>query len=300
MNLEKYLISILKNDLKGYDSYLVGESILKYILGKPIEEYLVITSAPLFSFSTAKKKSSNQIELTKYPKKILIQLNTTKEEYLQKCQFSYETLLFHIERGIIDSMGAILDIQRKVIRSVKLNFDPIQATKILYLCESFHFQIEEDIRLRIYHLPSIQKVIDRKQFFKEFQKILLLDTGIKILKEYQSFFQAYIPLEEPTLEVLRYTSTTFILRLLALLWYRDKNGINLFFSEYGIEDQYFDSVQTVLFYRDYDLTIKPSKQLFEQLGKDIFLWLSLKRAEALSLGQLEKIRLYDEAEKNKN
>lgn len=300
MNLEKYLISILKNDLKGYDSYLVGESILKYILGKPIEEYLVITSAPLFSFSTAKKKSSNQIELTKYPKKIVIQLNTTKEEYLQKCQFSYETLLFHIERGIIDSMGAIFDIQRKVIRSVKLNFDPIQATKILYLCESFHFQIEEDIRLRIYHLPSIQKVIDRKQFFKEFQKILLLDTGIKILKEYQSFFQAYIPLEEPTLEVLRYTSTTFILRLLALLWYRDKNEINLFFSEYGIEDQYFDSVQTVLFYRDYDLTIKPSKQLFEQLGKDIFLWLSLKRAEALSLGQLEKIRLYDEAEKNKN
>lgn len=262
MNLENYLISILKNDLKDYDSYVVGESVLRYILGKPIEEYVVITSAPLFSCSNSKKVSSAKVEIDKYPKRIILFLHTTKEEYLKRCHFSYETLLYHLDKGIIDSLGAILDIQKKILRSIELNFDVYQAERILYLKEYLVFQLAEPIRSKIVSSSFLESRVDKKIFFKEVKKILLLDSVGDLFLEYENFFRKYLPISNKVILLMRYTKSDFLLRLLALLWDTARRDLSQFFLDYGLSDTYYEIVQKIVEMKNFELKEENAKMIY--------------------------------------
>lgn len=297
MNLENYILTILKKDLKGYDSYIVGESILRYILGKPIEEYLIITSAPLFSFS---KNKSNKIEITKYPKKIVLLLNTTKEQYLSTCNLSYETLLFHIDNGIMDSSHAILDIQNKCFRLIHHGLNVYQIEGVIYLKFYLSFHFDEHLQTEILSFSSSKCRIDTKKFYQGFKKILLLDFAGEILLEYKSFYKLYIPIHFSNLSMLKYLKTNETLRLIALVWNMNPNDLSQFFYDYGIDYKFYDLIYNILILKNMNLTNEGINELVKYLGKDIRVWFMVKRAEALALGHMKKCRMYDDIEKSLN
>lgn len=300
MNLENYILTILKKDLKGYDSYIAGESILRYILGKPIEEYLVITSAPLFSFPKNQPHNSNQVEITKYPKKIILLLNTTKEEYLSKCNLSYETLLYHIDLGIIDSHSAIFDIQNQLFRLIHQGIDVYQVERILYLKYYLGFQFDENLQKEILNFSNSKRIIDTKKFYQFFLKILLLDLAGDLLLEYKLFFESYLPINLSNLFMMRYLKPNETLRLIALLWNMSPNDLSQFFYDYGINYKSYDLVYNILILKNTDLTNEGINELLQHLGKNIRVWFIVKRAEALAFGHMKKCRVYDDIEKSLN
>ncbi len=49
MKIEGYVLEILKKlEEKGYEAYIAKDAVILHCLEKPIEEYEIITSAPLF------------------------------------------------------------------------------------------------------------------------------------------------------------------------------------------------------------------------------------------------------------
>ncbi|MDE7095152.1 MAG: hypothetical protein K2O23_01580, partial [Anaeroplasmataceae bacterium] len=64
MNVDGYVLEIIKQiEEKGYEAYIAGTTVFMHILGRPIKEYDVITSAPLFSFGKKEKREGNTLHI---------------------------------------------------------------------------------------------------------------------------------------------------------------------------------------------------------------------------------------------
>ena len=58
MKIEGYVLEILKKlEEKGYEAYIAKDAVILHCLEKPIEEYEIITSAPLFFLYEGKAES---------------------------------------------------------------------------------------------------------------------------------------------------------------------------------------------------------------------------------------------------
>ncbi|MDE7161759.1 MAG: hypothetical protein K2N65_03255, partial [Anaeroplasmataceae bacterium] len=293
MKVEQYLLKILETDLKEYDSYVVGEAILKYMLGKPIEEYEVITSAPLFSMPKGKKIGSKTMVYSSYPKPILIHFMTSKEEYYKGCHFTYETLLYHPHLGIVDPYHAVLDIQHQRLTSLKLPTHPMDVMRGIALKESIGFHFDEALENWILTHTFPKQIENPKGFFSFFQRILLSDFASLVLKQYSLFFETYFPISGQGLEIMKYTRSTFILRFAGLLWDTPINEISDFFIQYKITACSLDEIELLLTYKDYNLTESNLKGFQKLIGKSASSWFAVKRAEALALGKIEAVSLLD-------
>lgn len=293
MKLENYILNVLIKDLKEYESYIVGEALLRYLLGKPIEEYEVITSAPLFSMHKGKLTSENTMVITEYPKKIRIHFKTSKEEYFKRCYFTYETLLWTTSLDIQDQFHAILDIQHQKIQTMNLPKDINRIMEVIYLKEYLHFTFDEQFEGWILAHPFQDSSYDKKRFFAAFQKTIVLDEASSILLRYQKFFSTFLPISSQALEVMRYTKCDFILRMMAFLYEASPSSLIDFFLLYPIDSCTFERIEKVLTYKNYSLHYENLEEFSKLLGNNISLWFSLKRAEALAMKKIELIDKYD-------
>ena len=98
MKIEGYVLEILKKlEEKGYEAYIAKDAVILHCLEKPIEEYEIITSAPLF-FLYEGKAESNRLTIERFSKKIRIYFETSIEEFKHHCSLKIENLFYNKQK----------------------------------------------------------------------------------------------------------------------------------------------------------------------------------------------------------
>ncbi|MDE6407277.1 MAG: hypothetical protein K2K50_01555, partial [Anaeroplasmataceae bacterium] len=145
MNVEGYVLDYInKIEEQGYDAYIVGKSVFLYMLGRPIEEYDIITSAPLFSLSKDQIESGNSVHILEHKKGIHISFFTSKESFYKNCCYKIDTLLYHHKHGLIDEKHGLDDLERKRITIFNPN---VLSGNPLFLLEAIFYQAQYSFTL---------------------------------------------------------------------------------------------------------------------------------------------------------
>ncbi len=267
MNFEGYVLEIIKKiEEKGYEAFLVGRSVLLNIIEKPIEEYDIITSAPLF-FIYNGIQDQNRIRIKLFQKPVTIHFKTDFDSYQKQCSFTIEALSYHPRHGILGGKTALEDVEKRRIRLLAPLTEEIYLKALCYhygLGFSLYFQVKKEQFLKPTLHPNI---------LAKYLKILLaLDQPGQIFLEHTAFFSQYF-LCGDTLRILDFLKQSLPLRILAFLSFQQDKEKWLSILE--IQKDQRDILLQAL-----ELLQLPCDE-FILKQQDLELWFPYKRALAL-------------------
>ena len=289
MKIEGYVLEILKKlEEKGYEAYIAKDAVILHCLEKPIEEYEIITSAPLF-FLYEGKAESNRLTIERFSKKIRIYFETSIEEFKHHCSFQIELLFYHPQHGILGSYIALQDMEAKILRTWK-QLEEIALCKALYYKYGLGFLFEK--RIEEQFLSDENEKLSLKQFLPCLQSFFTLDEPTLIFQSYFNFFKKYFELGQ-WIFVIDYLKTDFMLRISLFLLYQAK-------AEKWIEAIHLDSLAKLRiteFISYWNTCEKVSyKDLYEKNIAE--LWFAIKRAMSLAKQDFQHLQELDQQYKD--
>lgn len=302
MKIEGYVVKIIKKiEKEGYQAYFVGASVLKHILGKPVEEYDIITSAPFFSLSKAQKEYEGKVHLLEYSKPIHISFLLSKEDFYKKCCYRIDTILYHHKHGIIDDYHGLDDIEKKkltVFSWKNLESNPLFLLDALEKKASLNFSFDNKLKNYISsYQKGFPKVLD-KRIGLYLTRFFLFEQPGKFFMEFEHIFSFFFPICTFRMKVLDYTINNLILRLASIWNDEDLLECEEFLKRYSFPKEIRVEVITILEGKKF---IKDENQLEGLIHiveeESIKLVFSLIRAESLASDQFFKIPILDGLEK---
>ncbi len=143
-----------KLEQNGFEATIVGEYVRDYILKKIPNKIEIITNAKKKDIGSIVDKviplSENKVLVLIDDKEYVVKIydNDIKNE-LEKRVFSVNTISYNLKDGIVDLFGGRKDIENKVIKVVKNNFEcfkeePTLILKCISLASSLDFVIEDE------------------------------------------------------------------------------------------------------------------------------------------------------------
>lgn len=208
----------------GFECFLVGGCVRDALLGLPVKDYDLTTSARpeevIDTFSDCKVILNGlkhgtvtlifgnyPIEITTYridkdysdgrrPDSVAFTRNLSED--LARRDFTMNAICYHPNQGIIDPYGGIKDIQNKIIRSVgnparRFEEDALRILRALRFSSVLGFSIEENTSLALFYEKKRLKNISAERIFSEL-KMLLCGTNIKqTILNYFDVFSLLMP-----------------------------------------------------------------------------------------------------------
>ncbi|MDE6241540.1 MAG: hypothetical protein K2M08_03845 [Anaeroplasmataceae bacterium] len=301
MNVEGYVLKYIEEiEKQRYDAYLVGTTVLQHILGRPIEEYDMITSAPLFSLSKKQKEEENIVHIQEHKKRIRIFFLTSKETYYKECCYKVDTLLYHPKHGIIDEKQGLDDIERKRISVLDYNNlkgKPIFLLEALFYHVKFGFHFEQKLANYLANFHGDFHSTKKIEIGKYLTAFLTLETPGKLFWKYKNIFSKFFPINDFQMKCLDYTKNTLILRLVLLWKNQDIILAEKFLREYGFSKEVRVRILQLLDCQEYLFTEETLKNFLNFQKEDIGILFSIKRAEHCALNQIAEIPFLDALEK---
>lgn len=199
------------NDL-GYESYIIGGYPRDLYLGienpdidmctnakyEDLKDTFEITSNNFGSMTLIYKNNKYEIttyrkeyeyEKNRFPKKI--EFVKTLEEDLQRRDFIINTLCIDKDGNYIDLLGAIKDLDNKIIRCVgnsnlKISEDILRSLRAIRFATILNFEIDETLKQSIKKYNYLLDNLSDKRKKEELDKILNSnnkDYGLSLIKE---------------------------------------------------------------------------------------------------------------------
>lgn len=230
------IIELLQSN--GFEAYAVGGCVRDSIMGKPVNDVDITTSALVEDTERILKQNnikyietgikhgtitaivdSEQFEITtfrtdgeyldnRHPQNV--SFVTDIKEDLARRDFTVNAMAYNKEKGIVDLYGGMNDINNKIIRTVgdanlRFNEDALRIMRALRFASVLGFAIEEDTKKAIFENKNLLKNVSVERIFVELSKLLLGDNAQQILLEYKEIFAVIIPQLEPTFDCQQVT-----------------------------------------------------------------------------------------------
>lgn len=301
MNLEGYIIDIIKRiEEKGYTAYIVGTSVFLYILGRPIEEYDIITSAPLFSLSKKEKKEDNVLHIPEYGKKVHISFSLNKEEYYKHCCFNIDTLLYHYKHGIIDERHALDDIEKKKIKILNktiLKQHQENIFKAVLYAASYDFKFDKHLEDYLSNYTFDSSNAKKNEIGKYLIRILVLSEPGKTISKHKNIFSNFFKVTDSLMKILDYSKNDPILRLLILCKDSDIIKAEKFLREYAFPKEVKSVALHLLEIQDNLPSINHLEKFISKITKEeARILFSIERSYYLAANQISMIKKLDSLE----
>lgn len=214
------IIEVLETN--GSTAYLVGGAVRNQLLGIPVKDWDLTTSATpdkmiqLFNSSgfsivpsgiehgtvTVLNKGLS-IEITTYRiegkysdgrRPDNVSFNASLEEDLMRRDFTINAMAYNKRTGLIDLFGGLNDLKSKTIRCVgnaqdRFSEDYLRMLRAIRFANVLDFNIDLDIKIAIKNLKSKMKNVSAERIEKEMTKILTTGHSIK----YFNLLQEMLP-----------------------------------------------------------------------------------------------------------
>ncbi|WP_100407237.1 CCA tRNA nucleotidyltransferase [Bacillus solitudinis] len=169
---------------RGFRAYVVGGAVRDYILGRPIADVDIVTSASpedvteLFT-QTYRLSNQHQTIIVKW-KGLLFELTSERgigiEEDLKKRDFTINSLAINETGQIIDKIGGQVDLKEGILRSVdpleRMTEDPLRMLRALRFVSELGFHIEENLMNVLIMKHSLLEGVAVERIVKEFEKLI--------------------------------------------------------------------------------------------------------------------------------
>lgn len=220
---EKHLSILKRLNEANFEAYFVGGSLRDAVLGLPINDVDITTSAipektmEVFSDykvipvglehgTVAMIVDGEQIEVTtfrndgeysdgRHPDEVTF--TNSLEEDLQRRDFTINALAYNQE-GLVDLVNGLDDIDERLIRAVgdpakRFQEDPLRIMRGLRFASKLSFDIEENTGKAILENKGLLKNISAERIQQELNGLLLGKNANSVLTKYSSVISEVIP-----------------------------------------------------------------------------------------------------------
>ena len=206
--IAKEILTTLENN--GFQAYLVGGYVRDYLMGKESNDLDICTNASskqvafLFHgkegkyYSVHLKKGGFWIDITTFRKDgmyvkgkpVNVEKTPYLEEDIKRRDFTINTICMDKQGKVIDFLGGIEDIKRKIIRVVgdvkqKLEEDPLRILRAIRFATVLDFSLEKELAHEIQKRKKQLENVSGYHLKEELTKILHSPNykkGLKLIK----------------------------------------------------------------------------------------------------------------------
>lgn len=215
-------VKMLKNC--GFEAFLIGGSVRDYIMGLPIGDIDITTSATPTEVEEVFKDfrvietgikhgtvtvliDNEPLEITTYrsegtysdnrhPDSVIFS-KSLKDDVIRR-DFTMNGIAFDFESGFVDLVGGIDDIKSKTIRAIgdaetRFREDALRILRALRFSSVLGFSIEESTSNAIHKCKALLKNISAERIAVEFSKLICGKNAYSVLKEYADVICMFIP-----------------------------------------------------------------------------------------------------------
>ncbi len=222
-NAEKIINALCEN---GFDSYVVGGCVRDFLLGKPVSDTDIATSAlPIETEKILRSKHIKVIEtgikhgtvtavIDKTPYEITtfrtdgeymdsrrpesVEFVRDIKEDLKRRDFTVNAMAYNESAGLIDLFGGKRDLENKAIRAVgdpdkRFKEDALRIMRALRFSSVLGFEIEENTKKALFENRFLLKNIAAERILTELLKLLVGKNVLHVLDEYREVIAVVIP-----------------------------------------------------------------------------------------------------------
>ena len=225
MNIPKYVSDVLNRlEENGFSAYVVGGCVRDYLLGRPINDFDVATSAlpeemlEIFKDyrtvnngikhgTVAVVSEGRLVEVTKFrsdgtytdsrrPDSVSFVRNI--EEDLARRDFTINAMAYRESDGIIDLYGGQEDLKNKLIRCVgdphkRFSEDALRIMRGMRFASTLGFGIEEETLSAMLETKHLLQKIAKERITSEFRGMLLGESIYDVLMSCREVIYELIP-----------------------------------------------------------------------------------------------------------
>lgn len=131
-----------------------------------------------------------------------VSFTTSLQEDLMRRDFTINSLAYNEEKGIVDLVEGIKDIENKVIRAVgnpeeRFNEDALRIMRGLRFAAKLNFSIEKETEKAMFKHKDLLKNISAERLHTEFNKLIMGVNAKNILVKYAEIIAVFIPEIKP-------------------------------------------------------------------------------------------------------
>ncbi|HIZ10499.1 MAG TPA: CCA tRNA nucleotidyltransferase [Candidatus Eubacterium faecavium] len=222
-NAEKIINALCEN---GFDSYVVGGCVRDFLLGKPVSDTDIATSAlPIETEKILRSKHIKVIEtgikhgtvtavIDKTPYEITtfrtdgeymdsrrpesVEFVQDIKEDLKRRDFTVNAMAYNESAGLIDLFGGKDDLKDRIIRAVgdpdkRFKEDALRIMRALRFSAVLGFEIEENTKKALFENRFLLKNIAAERILTELLKLLVGKNVLHVLDEYREVIAVVIP-----------------------------------------------------------------------------------------------------------
>lgn len=209
---------------RGFEAYAVGGAVRDGLLGKPFSDVDITTSATpsemlevFKNFKVIKTGlkhgtltvvyENQNYEITTYridgeysdnrrPDEVTF--TKSLKEDLKRRDFTVNAIAYNEVDGLIDEVGGINDLNRKIIRAVgdadkRFKEDALRILRALRFSSTLNYRIEKDTSIAIKKNAKLLKNVAVERIFVELKKLLSGSGVERVLFEYKEVFFVILP-----------------------------------------------------------------------------------------------------------
>lgn len=222
-NAEKIINALCEN---GFDSYVVGGCVRDFLLGKPVSDTDIATSAlPIETEKILRSKHIKVIEtgikhgtvtavIDKTPYEITtfrtdgeymdsrrpesVEFVRDIKEDLKRRDFTVNAMAYNESAGLIDLFGGKDDLKDRIIRAVgdpdkRFKEDALRIMRALRFSAVLGFEIEENTKKALFENRFLLKNIAAERILTELLKLLVGKNVLHVFDEYREVIAVVIP-----------------------------------------------------------------------------------------------------------
>ncbi len=208
----------------GFEAFLIGGSVRDYIMGMPIGDIDITTSATPTEVKEVFKDfrvietgikhgtvtvliDNEPIEITTYRSESTYSDNrhpdsvtfskTLKDDVIRR-DFTMNAIAFDSQKGFVDLVDGMNDINEQTIRCIgdaetRFREDALRILRALRFSAVLGFSIEENTALAIHKCKDLLKNISSERIQVEFSKLICGKNAYNVLQEYADVICVFIP-----------------------------------------------------------------------------------------------------------
>lgn len=221
----EYIIKTLESC--GFEASAVGGAVRNQILGIPVTDFDITTSALPEEVKKAFKnetvletgikhgtvtliKNKSPYEITTYRKETgysdsrhpdYVTFVSDIIEDLARRDFTVNAIAFSPSAGLVDPFGGIADIKNRIIRAVgnpyrRFTEDALRILRALRFASVLSFSVENDTKNAAFILSENLIKISPERIFAELKKLICGDNALSVLTEFRSILETVIPIND--------------------------------------------------------------------------------------------------------
>ncbi len=217
-----YLIERLEK--AGYEAYYVGGCIRNKLMGIPVQDYDICTSAlphvtcEIFSdlryFVNGIKHGTVSIVF----EEAVYEITTFRQEYgysdfrhpdkvdfstdihrdLLRRDFTINAMAYNKKSGLIDDFNGFFDVQNRILRTVndpneRFNEDALRIIRGMRLASVYNLSVEENTAVAMIANAHLLDKVSKERIYSEFNKLMMGQSVDKILTQFKEVLSYLFP-----------------------------------------------------------------------------------------------------------